>query len=139
MWAALRAGQEGGQILKSEMITRDVRRRYYVDLKENRRGRFVRVSQVSTATNQREQIAVPAPDGIAQLHTAVDELLRSVGATQRAPLPLHLNSTQLDTTTKTTRHSPLHILLLCNGRWLSRSDRKPESSVCPVLVNRDFS
>lgn len=98
MWAALRAGQEGGQILKSEMITRDVRRRYYVDLKENRRGRFVRFSQVSTATNQRDQIAVPAPDGIAQLHAAVDELLRSVGATQRARLPLHLNYTQLNST-----------------------------------------
>ena len=82
---ALCAGQEGSQVtLKSEMITRDVRRRYYVDLKENRRGRFVRVSQVSTSTNLREQIAVPAPEGIAQLHTAIDELLRSLGATQRA-------------------------------------------------------
>ena len=35
-------------------------RRYYLDLKENPRGRFLRVSQTITRGGPRSQIAIPA-------------------------------------------------------------------------------
>ena len=37
--------------LKSEMMTKD-NKRYYLDLKENQRGRFLRVTASSTCTQQ---------------------------------------------------------------------------------------
>ncbi|CAH2265032.1 jg11415, partial [Pararge aegeria aegeria] len=45
--------------LKSEMMLKD-NRRYYLDLKENSRGRFLRVSQTITRGGPRSQVALPA-------------------------------------------------------------------------------
>jgi len=79
---------EDGRI-KSELMVRD-NRRYYLDLKQNNRGRFLRVSQtISRMTGSgrgmmmggpqgpgsgRSQIAVPA-QGIVELRDALTELL----------------------------------------------------------------
>ena len=45
--------------LKSSHIAGGTRR-YYLDLKENQRGRFLRVSQTQTRGGPRSQIAIPA-------------------------------------------------------------------------------
>lgn len=42
--------------LKSEMMIKD-NRRYYLDLKENARGRFLRVSQTITRGGPRSQVS----------------------------------------------------------------------------------
>ncbi|EJW83656.1 transcriptional activator protein Pur-alpha [Wuchereria bancrofti] len=65
---------ENGQ-LKSEIIVHESRR-YYLSLKENQRGRYLRVSQrVSrSSSGPRLQIALPAP-GMTQLRDALNELI----------------------------------------------------------------
>nr|CRZ23872.1 Bm4103 [Brugia malayi] len=65
---------ENGQ-LKSEIIVHESRR-YYLSLKENQRGRYLRVSQrVSRGSSgPRLQIALPAP-GMTQLRDALNELI----------------------------------------------------------------
>lgn len=65
---------ENGQ-LRSEVIVQETRR-YYLDLKENQRGRYLRVSQTATRGLQglRSQIALPAP-GMAQLRDALNEFI----------------------------------------------------------------
>merc|ERR1712154_351041 len=59
--------------LKSEMMIKD-NRRYYMDLKENARGRFLRVSQTITRGGPRSQIAVPA-QGMIDFRNALTDLL----------------------------------------------------------------
>lgn len=65
---------ENGQ-LKSEIIVY-ASRRYYLDLKENQRGRYLRVSQTVSRgpPGLRSQIALPAP-GMTQLREALSELI----------------------------------------------------------------
>ncbi|XP_073828989.1 purine-rich binding protein-alpha isoform X1 [Musca autumnalis] len=63
--------------LKSEMMTKD-NRRYYLDLKENARGRFLRVSQTITRGGPRSQIAIPA-QGMIEFRDALTDLLEEFG------------------------------------------------------------
>ncbi|XP_065569900.1 transcriptional regulator protein Pur-beta-like isoform X2 [Artemia franciscana] len=63
--------------LKSEMITKD-NRRYYLDLKENSRGRFLRVSQTIARGGPRAQIAIPA-QGMIEFRDALTDLLEEFG------------------------------------------------------------
>ncbi|KAH8308519.1 hypothetical protein KR059_009985 [Drosophila kikkawai] len=64
--------------LKSEMMIKDYRR-YYLDLKENARGRFLRVSQTVTRGGPRSQIALPA-QGMIEFRDALTDLLEEFGA-----------------------------------------------------------
>ena len=59
--------------LKSEMMLKD-NRRYYLDLKENSRGRFLRVSQTITRGGPRSQVAIPA-QGMIEFRDALTDLL----------------------------------------------------------------
>ncbi|XP_045623635.2 uncharacterized protein Pur-alpha isoform X1 [Procambarus clarkii] len=66
--------------LKSETMVKD-NRRYYLDLKENSRGRFLRVSLVSQTIARggpRCQIAIPA-QGMIEFRDALQELLDEFG------------------------------------------------------------
>jgi len=64
--------------LKSEVMVKE-NRRYYLDLKENNRGRFLRVTQtVARGGGPRSQIALPA-QGIGELRDALNELVEEFG------------------------------------------------------------
>eukprot|EP00794_Sanderia_malayensis_P016928 gene16928-18635_t len=63
--------------LKSEMYRR-AGRRYYFDLKENQRGRFLRISQTSPY-GARSTLAVPA-QGIVDIRNTFSEFLEQYGA-----------------------------------------------------------
>lgn len=63
--------------LKSEMMVKD-NRRYYLDLKENSRGRFLRVSQTITRGGPRTQVAIPA-QGMIEFRDALTDLLEEFG------------------------------------------------------------
>ncbi|KAI8781393.1 transcriptional activator protein Pur-beta isoform X6 [Biomphalaria glabrata] len=69
--------------LKSEMIVKD-NRRYYLDLKENQRGRFLRVSQTIPRGGPRSQIAIPA-QGMIEFRDALTELLEEFGTDDQEP------------------------------------------------------
>ncbi|BFZ15900.1 hypothetical protein BsWGS_18939 [Bradybaena similaris] len=73
--------------LKSEMIVKD-NRRYYLDLKENQRGRFLRVSEQVSQTiprgGPRSQIAIPA-QGMIEFRDALTELLEEFGTDDQEP------------------------------------------------------
>lgn len=64
--------------LKSEMMIKD-NRRYYMDLKENSRGRFLRVSQTITRGGPRSQIAIPA-QGLIEFRDALTDLTEEFGS-----------------------------------------------------------
>ncbi|XP_018334277.1 transcriptional activator protein Pur-beta isoform X2 [Agrilus planipennis] len=64
--------------LRSEMMIKD-NRRYYLDLKENARGRFLRVSQTITRGGPRSQVAIPA-QGMIEFRDALTDLLDEFGA-----------------------------------------------------------
>lgn len=60
--------------LKSEMLVFDARR-YYLDLRENKRGRFLRIAQtVNIPRMSRIQIAIPA-EGMAEMRKILSEML----------------------------------------------------------------
>ncbi|KAL3841617.1 hypothetical protein ACJMK2_019803 [Sinanodonta woodiana] len=63
--------------LKSEMITKD-NKRYYLDLKENQRGRFLRVAQTVQRGGPRSQIAIPA-QGLIEFRDSLTDLLDEFG------------------------------------------------------------
>ncbi|KAL3183429.1 hypothetical protein MRX96_033549 [Rhipicephalus microplus] len=63
--------------LKSEIMIKD-NRRYYLDLKENSRGRFPRVSQTIARGGPRSQIAIPA-QGMIEFRDALTDLLEEFG------------------------------------------------------------
>jgi hypothetical protein len=62
--------------LRSALISRDDRK-YYLDLKENERGRFIRISMVGL-NNPRTQIAIPA-QGIQELKETLTNLIEEFG------------------------------------------------------------
>ncbi|CAF3224127.1 unnamed protein product [Rotaria socialis] len=62
--------------LRSAVISRDDRK-YYLDLKENERGRFLRISMVGIHT-PRTQIAIPA-QGVGELCTTLASLVEEFG------------------------------------------------------------
>ncbi|GAB6030723.1 hypothetical protein CHUAL_007574 [Chamberlinius hualienensis] len=63
--------------LKSEMMVKESRR-YYLDLKENSRGRFLRVSQTIARGGPRSQIAIPA-QGMIEFRDSLTDLLEEFG------------------------------------------------------------
>ncbi|XP_013784575.1 transcriptional activator protein Pur-beta-like [Limulus polyphemus] len=63
--------------LKSELMVKE-NRRYYLDLKENSRGRFLRISQTITQGGPRSQIAIPA-QGMIEFRDALTDLLEEFG------------------------------------------------------------
>lgn len=63
--------------LKSAQIAGSTRR-YYLDLKENQRGRFLRVSQTTPRGGPRSQIAIPA-QGMSEFKDALTMLLETYG------------------------------------------------------------
>lgn len=69
---------EDGKI-KSAVLYSDTRR-YYLDLKENDRGRFLRVSQTVRNNRNRTQIGIPA-QGMIEFRDALTDLLDEYGAT----------------------------------------------------------
>ncbi|XP_065169229.1 transcriptional activator protein Pur-alpha isoform X2 [Atheta coriaria] len=71
--------------LKSEMMVKD-NRRYYLDLKENSRGRFLRVSQTITRGGPRSQVAIPA-QGMIEFRDALTDLLDEFGCDEHAYKP----------------------------------------------------
>ncbi|ELU10440.1 hypothetical protein CAPTEDRAFT_179772 [Capitella teleta] len=68
--------------LKSESMVKD-NRRYYLDLKENQRGRFLRVSQIFPRSVNRSQIAIPA-QGMIEFRDALTDLLEEFGTDDHA-------------------------------------------------------
>jgi hypothetical protein len=64
--------------LKSEVMVKD-NRRYYLDLKENQRGRFLRVSMTTPLSRQRSQVAIPA-QGMIEIRDALTDLLNEFGS-----------------------------------------------------------
>lgn len=79
-------------LIKSEIINGLDRKRYYLDLKENQRGRFLRVSMVMNR-GQRAQIAIPA-QGLIEFKDELNKLLE-----QYAP---EINSTTASTAQSTS-------------------------------------
>ncbi|XP_018572164.1 transcriptional activator protein Pur-beta isoform X2 [Anoplophora glabripennis] len=71
--------------LKSEMMIKD-NRRYYLDLKENSRGRFLRVSQTITRGGPRSQVAIPA-QGMIEFRDALTDLLDEFSTDEHAYKP----------------------------------------------------
>uniref|UniRef100_A0A0K0DJ44 Transcriptional activator protein Pur-alpha n=1 Tax=Angiostrongylus cantonensis TaxID=6313 RepID=A0A0K0DJ44_ANGCA len=64
--------------LKSEMLVFDARR-YYLDLRENKRGRFLRIAQtINTPRMNRIQIAIPA-QGMGDMRHVLSEMLEKYG------------------------------------------------------------
>lgn len=63
--------------LKSEVMVKD-NRRYYLDLKENQRGRFLRVSMTTPLSRQRSQVAIPA-QGMIEIRDSLTDLLNEFG------------------------------------------------------------
>jgi len=62
--------------LKSEIMIKD-NRRYYLDLKENNRGRFLRVSQTARG-GYRSHLAIPA-QGMIELRNALSDIVDEFG------------------------------------------------------------
>lgn len=71
------AGQAEAGHLKTESIFKDDRR-YYMDLIENQRGRYLRVSMTMSQSRQRFQIAIPA-QGMIEIRNALTDLLNEFG------------------------------------------------------------
>lgn len=75
-WDAAAAAAEDGQ-LRSAVVVRD-NRRYYLDLKENNRGRFLRLTEVPTMVSgrnaTRHAVHIPA-DGIQQVLASIQDHL----------------------------------------------------------------
>jgi hypothetical protein len=65
--------KEGNGIIRTETIVNE-HRRYYVDLKENQRGTFLRITQLEVQTGNRNSIALPL-QGMGQFRDALEELL----------------------------------------------------------------
>lgn len=67
---------EDGKLKSSQIVGNN--RRYYLDLKENQRGRFLRVSQTHPRGGQRSQIAIPA-QGMIEFRDKLTDLLEAYG------------------------------------------------------------
>jgi len=70
------AGGDDGK-LKSEIMIKD-NRRYYMDLKENSRGRFLRVSQTVARGGPRSQVAIPA-QGMIEFRNSLSDIVDEFG------------------------------------------------------------
>lgn len=63
--------------LKSATMVKD-NRHYFLDMKENQRGRFLRVSMTMTTSMQRSQIVIPA-QGLIEIRDTLTDLLKEFG------------------------------------------------------------
>lgn len=70
---------DGGVVRKQPGLGPQDNRRYYLDLKENSRGRFLRVSQTVSRGGPRSQVALPA-QGMIEFRDALTDLLDDFGA-----------------------------------------------------------
>ncbi|KAL1233750.1 Transcriptional activator protein Pur-alpha [Trichinella spiralis] len=77
-------------LLKSDIIFQSTRR-YYLDLKENARGKFLRVTQVMRRPAPRSQIAIPA-QGMAKLVETLDDLLNNYMMKLPQGLRVHMDN-----------------------------------------------
>ncbi|KRX47944.1 PurA ssDNA and RNA-binding protein [Trichinella nativa] len=77
-------------LLKSDIIFQSTRR-YYLDLKENARGKFLRVTQVMRRPAPRSQIAIPA-QGMAKLVETLDDLLKNYMMKLPQGLRVHMDN-----------------------------------------------
>ncbi|KAL7072094.1 hypothetical protein ACQ4LE_008975 [Meloidogyne hapla] len=66
-----------GGVIHTETIIND-RRRYYIDLRENLRGIFLRVTQFDIQTGNRNSVALPL-QGISQFRDALKEIIDEFG------------------------------------------------------------
>lgn len=83
-------GKDSDGLIKSETFIKD-RKRFYMDLKENQRGRFLRVSMVmSGPRGARSQIAIPA-QGLIEFKDQLADMLERYNT-----LPESDNSDQMD-------------------------------------------
>ena len=82
----LKRGEQDAGLIKSETITKD-RKRYYLDFKENQRGRFLRISMV-VQRGPRAFIAIPA-QGLIEFKDHLSDMLDryGVGFEQEQPQP----------------------------------------------------
>ena len=60
------------------MLLNHIIRRYYLDLKENSRGRFLRISQTISRGGPRSQLALPA-QGMIEFRDSLTHLLEEFG------------------------------------------------------------
>jgi hypothetical protein len=74
--------------LKSDVITKDDRR-YYMDLKENKRGRFLKVSMTFPLSRQRFQVLIPA-QGMIEIRDGLSDLLNEFGTDDHEDLKENL-------------------------------------------------
>ncbi|XP_064602397.1 transcriptional regulator protein Pur-beta-like isoform X2 [Liolophura sinensis] len=75
-YASLDNLPEDGKLKTGIMVKQN--RRYYLDLKENQRGRFLKVSQTLRSGGPRSQIAIPA-QGMIEFRDALTDLLDEFG------------------------------------------------------------
>jgi len=66
-----------GGVIHTETIIND-RRRYYIDLRENHRGIFLRVTQFDIQTGNRNSVALPL-QGVGQFRDALKEIIDEFG------------------------------------------------------------
>ena len=70
-------GKDSAGIIHTETIIND-RRRYYIDLRENHRGIFLRVTQFDIQTGNRNSVALPL-QGVGQFRDALKEIIDEFG------------------------------------------------------------
>jgi hypothetical protein len=75
-------GYESEEKIKSDSIFRDDKR-YFLDLKENHRGRFLKVS-MTLPNNDRSQIVIPA-HGMVEIRDALTDILNEFGREESKP------------------------------------------------------
>lgn len=74
--------KDSDNLIKSVTIAKD-RKRYYLDLKENQRGRFLKVSMILNRGGNRSQIAIPA-QGLVEFRDQLTDLLDRYAATDES-------------------------------------------------------
>lgn len=79
-------GQREDSVLKSDMLQKD-NRRYFLDLKENKRGRFLRVSMSIPMSRVRPQVVIPA-QGMIEIRDTLTDLLNEFGTDDHASTEL---------------------------------------------------
>jgi len=70
-------GADDRRLLHSESITAD-KRRYFLDLRENPRGRFLRITQSDMSRGTRQAVAIPA-EGLVELKNGLAEHIDEYG------------------------------------------------------------
>jgi len=82
-------------VLKSVTINKD-NRRYYLDLKENKRGRFLKIAMTMALYHVKPQVVIPA-QGIIEIRDGLTDLLTEYGTTdgemyEQTPEPMSMRA-----------------------------------------------